>query len=291
MWRTLLKKNIKFIKIGFINLYYVKEAISLLIPQIASSIYTILDKTILGILATYSIVAIYVQAQTLLRLFLGIMPSFSRVMIPRISSCLAQNDDKEAFRYMKMSAEIIGFLSFLVFFGVLACAQMFVDWYLPSEYTQTGSVMRICSPIILLVGGSNLIAIQYLIPKGKQRQYTVSIFVATIVNIILNIFLIPILGIYGVCIGSVIAELVGLLMQLYFVKSYLSLRQLFEHYPIYFCVGIGMCSLLYHLSSNLESTIINILFLAIIGSVIYFLGIIVVFKLLKANKYHSHEKL
>ncbi|MDO4286702.1 MAG: oligosaccharide flippase family protein [Eubacteriales bacterium] len=269
MWWVLLKKQIAFFIPKGIDKRYLKDSISLFVPQVASSIYTILDKTILGIFTTYSVAAIYAQGQILLRLFLAIVPSFCRVMVPRISSSLAQKNEEETFKYMKMSADVVASISFLLFFGVFACAQLFVDWYLPTGYHQTGEVIRICSPIILMVSGSNLVAVQYLIPRGEQQKYTISIFAATGINLVLNFLLTPKLGLYGVCIGSIIAETTGFVIQLFYVKKYLDLVKLFRNVPVYMISGVVMCAVLLYVSVRVQATILNLVLLAGIGLAIY----------------------
>ncbi|MDO4174805.1 MAG: oligosaccharide flippase family protein, partial [Eubacteriales bacterium] len=91
------------IRTGGIDKRYVKEAISLFIPLVSSSIYTILDKSILGIFTTYGAVAIYSQGTTLLRVAMTIVPSFCSVMVPRISICFANHDEESTLKYMKFS--------------------------------------------------------------------------------------------------------------------------------------------------------------------------------------------
>ena len=271
MWGLLIKKYIFFEakRIVIAKNNYIKEALSLFVPQVASSIYTVLDKTILGMYTTYSTVAIYTQGQTLLRLILAIVPCFSRVMSPRISYYIAKKADDEIQKYMEMSANVIGYLSFLLFFGVLSYSQLFIDWYLPSAYKQTGEVLKICSPIILAVSGANLFSIQYLIPLGKQNKYTFSIIVSTIVNMSINFALAPIWGIYGVCLGSVIAEITGFLIQMQYARKTLNLISMFRNYPSYILSGGIMYIISQKMDKYYDSNIIKLAMLICISGCIY----------------------
>ena len=282
MWIIAFKNHITYYnKNKFLNVEFIKEAFSLFFPQIASSVYTILDKTILSLFSDFKEVAIYEQGQILLRLFLAIVPSFSKVMMPRISNSIHNKSKTETMDYMKMSAEFICGISFLMFFGVLACAQMFVDWYLPEEYGKAGFVIRICSPIILAVSGSNLIAIQFMIPLGIQNKYTISILVASGINVILNLILTPFLGIYGVCIGSIVAEIMGFVLQLFFIRKYIDLKILFSGIYKYILSGLAMFIVLYFVEMRVNSNILNLLALVFLGGIIYFFE---VFALLKITK-------
>jgi len=286
MWVKAVKSHLTFTNQRLIQKKspFFKDALSLFFPQIASGIYTILDKTILGLFSSYNNVAIYEQGQILLRLFLAIVPSFSKVMMPRISNSLQNKSQSETMKYMKMSAEFVCGISFLMFFGVLACAQIFVDWYLTQEYSYAGVVIQMCSPIILAVSGSNLIAIQYMIPLGIQKKYTTSIFIASGINVIFNLLLTPFIGIYGVCMGSIVAEISGFALQLFFVKKFLNLKMLFSNIYVYFLSGIVMFIVLYFFASRMRSNFLNLIILVFLGSFIYFLGLFVMFKFIKKKK-------
>lgn len=269
MWYVVIKKYITVRFYRGVESFFFKETISLFLPQVASSIYTILDKTVLGIFTTYSVAAIYSQGQTLLKLFLAVVPSFCKVMAPRIANCLERKAEDEVNKYMVMSSNIIGFLSFLLAFGVLGCADLFVAWYLPAGYEQTAAVLKICVPIVVFVSGANLVSVQYLIPRGEQKIYTKSVFVATAVNLVLNLMLAPVIGIYGVCLGSVIAEATGFGIQLVYVKRYLNLKKLFANIPIYVISGMVMFVVINIFSKTMTAKFFNVLLLAIVGSMVY----------------------
>ncbi len=284
MWYVLrVKKEIKFVR-EKVDYNILKESISLFIPHIASSIYTILDRSVLSLFASYSIVAIYVQAQTILRLGLAVVPSFSKVMMPRMSNCIYEKDSKAVIEYLNMSANVISALSFFIFFGVLAGAQLFVDWYLPISYKSAGDIIKICSPIILAVSGANLIAVQYLIPSGKQNIYTLSIMVSVVSNIILNFLLGPIWGVYGICIGSVVAECVGVMIQVKYASKYIKLKDVFEGTYVYGISGLIMFTILICFDEFFETNLKDILLFGVLGFFSYLVTIIIIKKIVVGIK-------
>ena len=273
-----------FSKVIAIDKSYLKDSFSLFLPQIASSIYTVLDKTILGLFVSYSVVATYDQAQSLLRLFLAIIPSFSKVMMPRISNSIYEGKGEYTEKLLEMSAKFIWGLSFLIFFGVIACSDFFVDWYLPESYSDAAIIIKICAPIILAVSGSNLISIQYLIPIGKQKIYTASIAAAAVINCILNFILVPIIGVYGICIASVTAEFIGFFIQVYFVQRYLKVIRLFGSLPVYTISGAVMFIMLLWIKKFFSPNIVNTFLLAVTGTVLYICTYFVVDKIVKLTQ-------
>lgn len=79
----------------------------------------------------------------------------------------------------------------------------------------------------------------YLIPYNKDIQYVSSMVAAAIVNLILNFLLIRPLGVYGAIIGTVIAELIGLILQLIFVRKQISVAiHIFNLIP-FLLIGIA----------------------------------------------------
>ncbi len=288
MWYFALKKCVNFKIIKTIDKLYITEAISLLLPQIASSIYTLLDKTVLGIFSTYTQTAIYTQGQVLLQLFYAIVPSFCKVMSPRISNCIKRNSQEEVYRYMKMSCHVICFISFLFFWGLLACAKLFVTWYLPENYIQVTDVLMLCSPIILMVSGANLISIEFLIPLGQQRKYTNSIVIAAGLNLMLNLTLTPMFGLYGVCIASVMAESVGFGIQLLYARHYIRLEELFSGTTTYFISGLTMFIILKSISPFIEASFFNIVGLALFGASLYIIFIFIFKKIFNIFLNKSH---
>lgn len=273
MWLKARKiVDFKYIKniIG-IKREHLKGSLSLFFPQIASSIYTILDKTILGMFAAYSVVATYEQAQALLRLFLAIVPSFSKVMMPRMANSIYEQDQQGTEKLLLFSSKFVWGISFLMFFGVLSCSDYFVAWYLPISYSDATYIINVCSPIIIAVSGANLISIQVLIPLGEQNKYTKSIITASIINITLNFILVPWLGVIGICIASVIAEVVGFGMQVYYVRRYFQLKRIFCMVPVFFISGAMMLIINMFIKHFLNPSFLSVVILAVSGCIVYFL--------------------
>lgn len=284
MWWILLKKNIYFVKPDLSNKYYIKEAISLFVPQVASSVYTVLGRTLLGALSTYTVAAIYTQGQTLLLLAISVVPSFCKIMAPRIASCIKRGDNQEVMKYMKMSSNVIFTLSFFLMFLVCSCANLFTAWYLPPEYEETAIVLIVCSPIIVAVSCANLISVEYLIPLGKQKIYTISVFISCIANLLLCIALIPKLGLYGVCIGNLVAEIIGALIQVLYSRKLIDLSCLFSNVPCYIFSGLIMFFALSKASSLFEPKFSSLFILALLGVILYGVVVLMIFRILRIIK-------
>ena len=94
--------------------------------------------------------------------------------------------------------------------------------------------MQIIMPTIVLIGLSNVMGIQMLIPLGNERVVLISVVCGAIVDLLVNIALIPVLGAAGASVGTLIAELIVCIVQHYALSSidfqvykYLPLKQVF----------------------------------------------------------------
>ena len=91
------------------------------------------------------------------------------------------------------------------------------------------SLLRLYSPLLIIVGISNCLGTQYLTPSGQRGRSSKGIIAGAVVNVILNFFLIPAFGAIGATVASVIAELIIACVYCYMSKGYVSLAILFRH--------------------------------------------------------------
>ena len=91
-------------------------------------------------------------------------------------------------------------LSLVLFFG----APMIVKILLGPEYGPSVGVMRVLAGLPLLVGASNVLGIQIMLPFGKDRAFLTILLSAGLINIILAVLLAP----YWQAIGMATAVLI-----------------------------------------------------------------------------------
>jgi len=79
--------------------------------------------------------------------------------------------------------------------------------------------MQIIMPTLLLIGLSNILGIQILVPLGKEKIVLYSEIAGAVVNLILNALLIPLMKSSGAAIGTLVAEFVVLLVQYIYIRK------------------------------------------------------------------------
>ena len=204
---------------------HLKPSILLFVPQIAISIYSTLDKTMLGmIVSDVAEVGFYSKAQQFVNMFLFVITSIGTVMMPRIVNLNANNQKKEGLRYVNNAFDLVMLLAFPMAFGLAAIAPYFINWFLTPEFAKTSDLMMILCPMIIASSLTNVLGIQLLIPMEKTKQYTQSVAISAIVNFVLNLFLIKYFNSYGAAVSTIIAEYLVLIIQMIYTREYINFK-------------------------------------------------------------------
>lgn len=270
-----LPKLLTKIKISNLNIIkHLKPTLILFLPQIASSIYLLLDRTMLGIISSNSEVGFYDQAQKIIKMALSIVTSLGIVMMPRIASTFADKNNKKVFYYLNQAFRFVFLLSIPIMFGIMATAKNMVPWFFGDGYETVIVLLIITSPIIVIIALSNVLGVQYLLPTLRQKEYTISIVAGAIINFCLNLVLIAKFNSFGASFATVCAELSVTLVQFWYTRKEISVWETIKLSKNNFISGLIMLVFVYLLSTKLSSTILSTGLEVGIGIIIYLGGLL-----------------
>ncbi|WP_026882532.1 flippase [Clostridium akagii] len=256
---------------------HVIPALKLFMPQIAISIYAILDKTMLGVLTNVTQVAFYDQSQKLVKMVLVIVTSMSTVMLPRMANTYAKGDNKKLKDYLAKSFIFSTGVSLPVLFGLIGISYELVPWFMGSKFLIVIKLMVIISPIILAISWSAVFGTQYLVPINKNKEFTLTVILGAIVNFVLNLILIPRYQAFGTSIASVAAEWSVVIAQLWVIRNEFNiLNQVKEIYK-YIIASIFMFALVRIIGSILGACKTTN-FIQIAAGMICYILILILFK-------------
>jgi O-antigen/teichoic acid export membrane protein len=228
LWKY-IPKYIKITKISIEKLKnHLKDTIKLFIPLIAVQIYTVLDKTMIGVLSTKSELAYYDMSQRLVKITITLVTSIGTVMLPKISNLISTNDKDKITYYSKKVFDYITYSSIFIMIMMIITMPIFVPFYFGKDFLKVKDIIMVISPIILFISWSNFFAIQLMIPMKLEKHITLSVSVAAITNFSLNYFLIPKYQSIGAAISTVIAEFLVTFIQILVIKSYIELKTIFK---------------------------------------------------------------
>lgn len=249
-----------------------KPTFSLFIPQIAIQIYTVLDKTMIGLITdNMEEVGFYEQAQKVVRATLVVLGALQTVMNSRIANAYAENNKKEVKECLEKSFNYVWMISIPMVFGLIALAPKFVPWFYGEGFDRVTPILIANTPILISIGLNGVTGIQYLVQIGKQNIFTISVTIGAIVNLLLNIILIKFFGGVGAAIASVVAETVIFIIQLKYFKEQFSIIEILKLSVKCLISGIIMFVVVRFVTELLDVSIWNTLIETILGGFIYVL--------------------
>ena len=207
---------------------HLKETLIFFIPTIAISIYTVLDKTLIGLITHETAQNAYYDNAT--QIMGGIKTvvyvSIGFVMGARTSYLFANNKFKEIKEKIDLSMNYIMFLAIGFGFGILGVANHFVPLFLGDKFTGAVFLLKLMTPLVAIIGISNCLGSLYYSPVGKRKTSAGFIIIGAITNLICNLLLIPRFGAAGATIGTIIAESVISSLYLIFCDNFFTFKQL-----------------------------------------------------------------
>lgn len=204
---------------------HLKPDFMLFIPVLATSLYTLLDKVMLGGMAGMMQTGIYDYAEKISKMPLAVITALGAVVLPKMTEVIAAGHAEKARGLVRETMWFMQACAMALAFGISAVAPEFVPIFFGAGYDECVPLTRLLSLIIPLVCATNVIGVQYLIPSHQDRGFTVSVLVGAGVNVVINLLAIPSAGAVGAAYATVAAEVVVLLVQAWLVRNQLPLRQ------------------------------------------------------------------
>lgn len=273
-----LKKYIIKIKFRELELKkHIKPILILLIPQIATQVYTLIDRVMIGnILNDMSEVGYYEQAQKIIKLLIMIITSLGTIMLPRIANNFANGNEKKIQEHIENSFSFVFAIGMPIAVGIMVVSHEFVPLFYGPGYDKVEVLLKTIAPLIVVIGLTNVLGTQYLLPTKKQKEYNISVIFGAIINVIINIIFITLFGSVGACIATIIAEMGIFLVQSYFVRKKITVVKYLKRSKNYILASAIMgiiCSAITYLNINpLKSIGLKI----ICGIIVYIIALILI---------------
>lgn len=265
-----LKNEIYFVKPIFSEMWVaLKESAVLFIPQVAIILYTNLNKTMLGALGTNSFVGIFSNALMVTTVFITLISSIDTVLMPHATRLFSKNEYDKGYLMIQRVLNFEAYFTIAIAAGIIAIADKLIPWFFGSTFSSMNAVLPILGLLVIAIPGGMTISRQYLIPQGRIKEYNNSVYLGAVLSIILNFLLIPILGVIGAALVSVVVELLIWLIRLwdFWKKTHLS----YARWQVFINVVSAIVMILVikvvtmHMNANMLTTITQ----AILGATIY----------------------
>ena len=293
----------KYISIKDVNNLKLKKhllpTIKVFLPQIATLVYTQVDKIMIESLTTnISSVTFYDNAEKIVKIPLSVITAINLVLMPSNANLFIKGKIDEIKQIISSTISLVLMISLPMALGLASIGFTLIPWYLGSEFVEVGYVIIWLVPIIVALALSGISANQYFIATNQTNYLIKSYVIAALVNVIINYFTIPTMGCYGAALGTVIAEYISVGIQYYYmsrtIKVLSTLIKSFKYF-LYSCI---MCAISVFIGIKMGSSPLTTLIQVILSVGIY--GILlalskdnelkILLKLLLKKKSISEEK-
>lgn len=243
---------------------HLKASIRLFVSQLAIQMYTILDKTMIGLITKSNYEnGYYEQSQKLVKMATTIVTAIGTVMASRIA-VLYQNKSKDSAEMIRKLLEgsfrLVFCMSLPITFGIILVASRFVPVFYGDGYEKVIFMISLLSLIVPAIGASNIIGIQLFVPSGRENLLTKSVVTGSCINVVLNLFLIRKYGANGAVVASIIAEYSVTAVQMYMARNEISYKKIFGLFfrylmfaAVMFVVGIFVSN---HVSMGIDGLLV-----------------------------------
>ena len=248
---------------------HLKPLLVLAVSVFAVSLYTVFDKTLLGLMSSKQDVALYEYSNRIITIPKKFLAIIGTVLFPRSCKLAGEGDTEGLKRYMSYAVLLTAMIGFGSFWGLMATAPSFAVIYFGEDFALSGKVIMALSPNILIIEFGGILRTQYLIPKEKDREFTIGICLNAAINLVLSITLIPFLGIYGAVAGTTAAEIFGLIYQMNLSKEVIRWRDFFREAVPFCIIGAVMFAFLKVIDSLLHLSLLSLVIQIVTGAVFY----------------------
>lgn len=248
--------------------------ITLMIPQIATQIYTSLDKPLLGIFKNSTQVAFYDNSQRISNMVLGVITSISLVIMPK----MAGEAKEEQKGVLKKSLEATVMLGTLFAVIIMANTKQFVPFFFGAKFVPMTPLMFFFTLTIIMIPAGGVFANQFALANRRDKDYAFPVVIGAVLELTLSWLLDRPFGAAGALIAILITELVVLCLRLWVVRDGYDFAYVFHDIPVYFALalitlGVGMV-----IPNFIHSVFLNMTFKSLVMILLY-LAMMFVFKL------------
>lgn len=226
-----LGKLVKRVPVRTLRIFrHFKGTLIFFLPSIASSIYLLLDKPLLKWITNDNAeIGYYQQAQKFIDVLKSIVfSSINSVVGVRMSALYAKNEGDEIKRKFAISMNYILFMGFGCAFGISAVAGRLVDIFYGPGYEGVVPLIYLFSPIVIIIGVSNCIEMQYFTPCGRRAESIRYLVVGAVTNLLLNMLLIPFFKAEGATVATLVAETVITTQYLHNSRGFITIADIWR---------------------------------------------------------------
>lgn len=202
-----IRKYINFKKVDSYRFArHIKPIFIMFIATTVITFYSSFDITMLGFISNDHEIGLYNAALKIKNIIMSLSTAITFVFIPRMTYYIEQKNNNEVKLLIIKSLRVSLLLALPVAIFCFAFSDIILIFLCGRSFLGASSTLKVLMVCVLPLILTNLFGNQLLIPLGRERIYSQSIFIGMCINIVLNMFLIPHLKAYGAALATLVSE-------------------------------------------------------------------------------------
>lgn len=235
---------------------------------VAVTIYIHSDTTVLGIIKSDYEVGIYGVASRIYIMVKQVANAAIYVIIPRVASLIKKNKDSEIYSLYSDTLGNVILLIMPAIVGLIMQSSNIIRIMAGEEYIDAVQPLIILACALIFATTSCLYINGILIPYRKERIALLLTIISAIINIGLNIILIPILSYNAAALTTLISEMILCLSGVYFTKNICKLK-IRRELALGFISAIGVFISCSAVNLFINQYLLNLVISIIISGILY----------------------
>lgn len=265
--------------------YYIntlKEAFTYALFMLLHQISTRTDVIIIGFLLGASSVGIYNAAYRIIFLLM-LFAYFCELALMPVATNLFQNSREELINLYNQSFSIIMLIAIPISAGIWLISEDIISLIFGDEFIESSLILGMLAWLILLAFMKSIIGV-FLTSCNMQKHRTRGQWLAAIINLSGTLLLIPLLGLKGAAIATIMSEIVLVTLNGVKLKQVLGIPKIHRHIYMGVIGSVAFCAVI--LSIDPLHLLITIPLSAFI-----FLCVLMLFKDFRNNEFLLIRKL
>lgn len=236
--KYILLTNIKWNQLQVFK--HLKPALHIFVLNLIISIYVNLNSVMLGFMQSDEAVGLYTAGMNLSHVVLTMVTSLGVVMIPRCSNLITTGKITEFALICNKAMHLMVALALPFTVGLMLLGIPIIQVFCGKEFIASVPVLYWTAPIIIFGGITNVVGLQILYPQNQENIVIWSTVGGAVINVVLNLFLIPRYAQMGAAMATFAAELVVLVIQFLVGYKYIPFKFIDKRYFSYITATILM---------------------------------------------------
>lgn len=185
-------------------LHNFNKGIFIFLSSISSSLYSISNTFILGLLFNNMYAGYYSFAEKIIRACTSLLTPLNNALFPYMSLKMKDSpkEGMKIFQTILIILVTITTIGTIVIYGASNLLVTIVD----ADFYPSVTILRMLSPLLFIVTISNLIGFQILYTTGQEKRFLTIVFIAGLINVISCILLSPKIEYKAAAVSLVVSE-------------------------------------------------------------------------------------